>query len=52
MKKTKSKTQFVRIDSRTVIEIPIDKDPEFAKEQFIRKRVESDKFYLRWGNKK
>jgi len=33
MKKRKQNTQFVRIDSRTVIEISIDKDPEKAKEQ-------------------
>lgn len=51
MIKTKNKTKFVRIYSRTIIEIPIDKDSEKAKEAFIKKRLEADKFNLRWGNK-
>ena len=48
----RKKTKLVRIDDRTVIEIPIHKDSEKAKAEFIRKRIEADKFNLRWGNKK
>ena len=47
----KPKTKFVRIDNRTVIEIPIEKDSEKARAEFIRKRDEADKFNLKWGNK-
>jgi hypothetical protein len=35
-----------------MIEIPIEKDAEKAKADFIRKRDKSEKFNLRWGNKK
>lgn len=46
------KTKFVRIDPKTIIEIPIEKDAEKAKAEFVRKRLEADKLILRWGNKK
>lgn len=46
------KTKLVRIDPKTIIEIPIEKDVEKAKADFIRKRLEADKLILRWGNKK
>jgi len=48
----KPKIKSVRIDNRTVIEIPIEKDSEKAKAEFIRKRNETEKFNLRWGDKK
>lgn len=46
------KTKFVRIADRTVIEIPLEKDAEKAKAEFIRKRTETEKFNLRWGDRK
>lgn len=39
MKKPEKKMQLVRVDSRTWIEIPINRDPEKAKEQFIERQL-------------